>query len=67
MTIDDWAEGREGKPAPKPVAETEEPEELTEAEEVAQEVAKEKAGSSPFASIMSFGKRIEKWMNEGID
>lgn len=67
LTIDDWAEGREGKPTPKPKAETEEKEELTEAEEVAQEVAKEKAGSSPFASIMSFGKRIEKWMNEGID
>jgi cell division protein FtsA len=67
LTIEDWAEGREGKPVPKPTAETEEQEELTEAEEVAQEVAKEKAGSSPFASIMSFGKRIEKWMNEGID
>lgn len=67
LTIEDWAEGREGKPVPKPTAETEEKEELTEAEEVAQEVAKEKAGSSPFASIMSFGKRIEKWMNEGID
>lgn len=67
LTIDDWAEGREGKPVPKPKVKAEEKEELTEAEEVAQEVAKEKAGSSPFASIMSFGKRIEKWMNEGID
>ncbi|MCB9191021.1 MAG: cell division protein FtsA [Flavobacteriales bacterium] len=66
LTIDDWAEGREGKPTPKAEV-PEEKEELSEAEEVAQEIAKEKAGSSPFASIMSFGKRIEKWMNEGID
>ena len=66
LTIDDWAEEREGKPTPKAEV-PEKKEELTEAQEVAQEIAKEKAGSSPFASIMSFGKRIEKWMNEGID
>lgn len=68
LTIDDWAQGKEGSTATKKEeAKEEEPEELSEAEEVAQEIAKEKSGSSPFSSIMSFGKRLEKWMNEGID
>lgn len=68
LSIDDWAQGKEGKaPASKQEVKEEEPEVLSEAEEVAQEVAKEKSGSSPFSSIMSFGKRLEKWMNEGID
>jgi len=68
LSIEDWAEGKEGKkPVAKEEVKEEEPEVLSEAEEVAQEVAKEKSGSSPFSSIMSFGKRLEKWMNEGID
>lgn len=68
LTIDDWAQGKEGHaPAKKEEVKEEEPEVLSEAEEVAQEIAKEKSGSSPFSSIMSFGKRLEKWMNEGID
>ncbi len=68
LSIEDWAEGKEGKkPVAKEEVKEEEPEVLSEAEEVAQEVAKEKSASSPFSSIMSFGKRLEKWMNEGID
>ena len=68
LSIDDWAQGKASSaPAKKEEAKEEEPEVLSEAEEVAQEIAKEKSGSSPFSSIMSFGKRLEKWMNEGID
>lgn len=70
MTIEDWAEGREGKPIVKKVAPVEEdvPQEpISEAEEVAREVAEEKSSSSPFGSLVNFRNRIEKWMNEGID
>jgi cell division protein FtsA len=69
LTIQEWAEGKEGKPiAKKEKANEEEPEEvLSDAEQVAKEVAEEKSGSSVFSNIMNFGKRIEKWMNEGID
>jgi cell division protein FtsA len=65
MSIDDWAEGREVVPDGK--NELEVNEEVSEEDEVAREVAEEKSGNSPFASIRSFGKRLEKWMNEGID
>jgi hypothetical protein len=68
LTVDDWAEGREGTLTVKkqePVQEEEEA--ISEAEEVAREVAEEKSGNSPFAGLRNFGKKIEKWMNEGID
>lgn len=68
LTVQEWAEGKEGKkPQPEAKEEPADEEELSEAEEVAQEVAKEKSASSPFASIRNFGDRIAKWMNEGID
>lgn len=73
MTIEDWAEGREGTPVakktaePTPTAEAEHEETtLSEAEEVAREVAEEKS-NSPFGSLRNLGKRIERWMNEGIE
>lgn len=68
LTVDDWAEGREGTLTVKkqePVQEEEEA--ISEAEEVAREVAEEKSENSPFAGLRNFGKKIEKWMNEGID
>jgi cell division protein FtsA len=65
MSMDDWAEDREVPPIPKKDLEVNE--EVSEEDEVAREVAEEKSGNSPFASIRSFGKRLEKWMNEGID
>ncbi len=67
LTIEDWAAGKEGKPIVKKQPVEAEEEELSEADEVAKEVAEEKSGSSPFASIRSFGDRLAKWMNEGID
>ena len=68
LTIDDWAEGREGNPIVKKQEPAQEEDEvISEAEEVAREVAAEKSGNSPFASIRNFGKRLEKWMNEGMD
>lgn len=73
MTIEDWAEGREGTPVVKKTAEptaTAEAEQeettLSEAEEVAREVAEEK-NNSPFGSLRNLGKRLERWMNEGIE
>lgn len=71
LTIDDWAEGREPSTAPKTKAtakeEEVEEEQISEAEEVAREVAEEKSGSSPFGGLRNLGRKIEKWMNEGID
>lgn len=72
MTIEDWAEGREGRPVVKKAVPTKEEEDapkepISEAEEVAREVAEEKSSSSPFGSLVNFRNRIEKWMNEGID
>ncbi len=67
MTIDDWAEGREGNPVPKKEAEKEAETLISEAEEVAREVAEEKSTNSPFSSITNFRAKIEKWMNEGIE
>lgn len=69
MTIEDWAEGREGRPVVKKEVKVEEvPQEpISEAEEVAREVAEEKSSSSPFGSLVNFRNRIEKWMNEGIE
>ena len=68
LTVDDWAEGREGTPIVKKQEPAQEEEEaISEAEEVAREVAEEKSGNSPFAGLRNFGKKIEKWMNEGID
>jgi cell division protein FtsA len=67
LTVDDWAEGREGTPVAKKETPKAEEEPISEAEEVAREVAEEKSESSPFSSLRNFGKKIEKWMNEGID
>jgi cell division protein FtsA len=69
LTVDDWAEGREGTPVvKKEVPKEEEPKDtITEAEEVAREVAEEKSSSSPFAGLANFRSKLEKWMNEGID
>ncbi len=70
LTIDDWAEGREGTPVVKketPKEEEEPKNTISEAEEVAREVAEEKSSSSPFAGLANFRSKLEKWMNEGID
>jgi cell division protein FtsA len=70
LTIDDWAEGREPSTIPKTTPKEEEVEEetsISQAEEVAREVAEEKSGNSPFSSLRNFGKKLERWMNEGID
>ena len=70
LTIEDWAEGREGRPVVKKVevqAEEVHHEPVSEAEEVAREVAEEKSSSSPFGSLVNFRNRIEKWINEGIE
>ena len=70
LTVDDWAEGREGTPVVKKQApqEEEKPENtISEAEEVAREVAEEKSSSSPFSGLANFRSKLEKWMNEGID
>jgi cell division protein FtsA len=70
LTIDDWAEGREPSTIPKTTPKEEEVEEessISQAEEVAREVAEEKSGNSPFSSLKNFGKKLERWMNEGID
>jgi cell division protein FtsA len=70
LTIEDWAEGREGRPVVKKVevqAEEVHHEPISEAEEVAREVAEEKSSSSPFGSLVNFRNRIEKWINEGIE
>ncbi|MFM1874980.1 MAG: cell division protein FtsA [Bacteroidota bacterium] len=70
LTIEDWAMGREPSTVPKTAPKKEEPVEeqpISQAEEVAREVAEEKSGSSPFSGLRNFGRKIEKWMNEGID
>lgn len=70
LSVDDWAEGREGKPMPKPEPEPHPTEDnLTEAEEVAREVAEEKSSNSPFSfsSLANWRKKLDQWMNEGID
>lgn len=69
LSVEDWAEGREGTPIPKKEKAKEEVEEdtISEAQEVAREVAEEKSSSSPFANLANFRSKLEKWMNEGID
>lgn len=67
LSVDDWSEGREGTPFTKKETPKEEEEIISEAQEVAREVAEEKSSSSPFANLANFRSKLEKWMNEGID